>query len=40
MRRVATLIGRAVRDPGEDARAEVSEAVAELVAAHPAYPRA
>jgi glycine hydroxymethyltransferase len=40
MGRVATLIGRAVRDPGEDTRAEVAAAVAELVAAHPAYPRA
>ena len=35
---VAALIGRVVRDPGEQTRAEVASAVAELVSAHPAYP--
>jgi glycine hydroxymethyltransferase len=36
LKEVATLIGRAVRDPG--AAGEVAEGVRRLVEAHPAYP--
>ena len=39
MRQIATLISRAVREPTEQARAEVADVVSELVAAHPAYPQ-
>jgi glycine hydroxymethyltransferase len=39
MKQVATLIGRVVRDGSEATRADVAAAVAELVAAHPAYPQ-
>jgi glycine hydroxymethyltransferase len=38
MKDVASLIGRAVRDADGSAAAEVSAAVAALVAEHPAYP--
>jgi glycine hydroxymethyltransferase len=37
MKEIATLIGRAVREP--DAGPDVAEAVSALVAKHPAYPR-
>jgi len=40
MKEVAGLIGRAVRDESGAAAAEVGTAVAALVGAHPAYPRA
>jgi len=39
MKEVAALIGRAVRDGGGTAAAEVGAAVRELVHTHPAYPR-
>jgi len=39
MKEVAGLIGRAVRDADGSHAAEVGEAVAALVARHPAYPR-
>jgi glycine hydroxymethyltransferase len=39
MKEIATLIGRAVRDADGSVAAETGAAVAELVAAHPAYPR-
>ncbi|MDQ6875371.1 MAG: serine hydroxymethyltransferase [Actinomycetota bacterium] len=39
MKEVAGLIGRAVRDADGSNAAEVGEAVAALVARHPAYPR-
>jgi glycine hydroxymethyltransferase len=38
MKEVATLIGRAVRDADGSSAAEIAEAVAALVAQHPAYP--
>lgn len=40
MKQVASLIGRAVRHDDPRTRAEVGAAVAELVTAYPAYPRA
>jgi glycine hydroxymethyltransferase len=39
MKEIASLITRAVRDPGGAATAEVTAGVRALVAAHPAYPR-
>jgi glycine hydroxymethyltransferase len=39
MKEVAALIGRAVRDDDGSVAAEVGQAVAALVGAHPAYPR-
>jgi hypothetical protein len=38
MKEVSTLIGRAVRDADGSSAAEIAEAVAALVAQHPAYP--
>jgi glycine hydroxymethyltransferase len=39
MKEIASLIGRAVRDADGTAATEVGAAVADLVSAHPAYPR-
>ncbi|MDQ3505980.1 MAG: serine hydroxymethyltransferase, partial [Actinomycetota bacterium] len=38
MRRIASLIGRAIRDTTAAHAAEIAAEVGELVAAHPAYP--
>jgi glycine hydroxymethyltransferase len=39
MKEIASLIGRAVRDPDGSATSSVAAEVAEIVARHPAYPR-
>ncbi|UGQ14266.1 serine hydroxymethyltransferase [Yinghuangia sp. ASG 101] len=38
MKEIAALVGRAVRDTGGSAAADIKAAVAELVGRHPAYP--
>ncbi len=39
MKEIAALVGRAVRDTGGSAAADIKAAVTELVVRHPAYPR-